>query len=56
MAIHIVDFEAWCPKCKYRDSSEAKEPCHGCLHEPVTEDSRKPVNFKEDKSLRHKKD
>lgn len=56
MAAHIVDYEKWCPKCKYFDSSEAMDPCHHCLGEPVAEDSRKPVDFKEDKSIRTKKD
>lgn len=45
----IVDFEKYCPLCKYSDQEEYKEPCDTCLTYPVNEDSRKPVEFKEKK-------
>lgn len=54
MAAHIVDYETWCPKCKFFERDEVMEPCHNCLQNPVNEDSRKPVEWKEDKSIKKK--
>jgi hypothetical protein len=45
----IVDFEKYCKQCKFYNvnDKEGKEPCNSCLDEPVNENSKKPVNFKE---------
>ena len=45
----IVDFEQYCPKCKYRDTDEVMDPCNECLADPVNDDSRKPTRFEEAK-------
>lgn len=47
--LHICDFEHWCPRCAHKDVDEAKDPCHDCLNEPVNDDSRKPVMWKDTK-------
>ena len=41
----IVDFEKWCPKCKYAKLKETVMPCFACLDEPVNMNSTKPVRF-----------
>lgn len=46
--MHIVDFNKYCKTCKYSDVDEWEDPCNECLHNPVKEDSRKPVNYTED--------
>lgn len=45
--LHIVDYEKWCPLCKYSGTVETEDPCNQCLGEPVNEDSRKPICWKE---------
>lgn len=47
---HIVEFDKYCKTCKYRDlkDEEGAEPCNECLSYPTNQDSRKPVNYKED--------
>lgn len=44
---HEVDFEKWCPLCKYEKLDEEEDPCWYCLEEPANEDSTKPVEFVE---------
>lgn len=44
---HIVDFNIYCQKCKYKDKEDWKDPCHTCLSIPMNYNSRKPVNFEE---------
>lgn len=46
--MHIVDFNKYCRTCRHLDVDEWKDPCNECLHNPVKEDSRKPVNYTED--------
>ena len=46
---HIVQFDEYCKKCAYYKRSESEDPCWECLDNPVNEDSRRPVNFKENK-------
>lgn len=41
----IVYYRVWCPRCKHRTLSEAQEPCHECMNNPVNINSHKPVNF-----------
>jgi hypothetical protein len=43
----IVDFEKYCPKCKYHKQKESEDPCNNCLNEGGNIQSQKPVNFKE---------
>ena len=44
----IVDYDIYCPKCKYKDLDSAEDPCDECLGQPWNTDSRKPVNFEEE--------
>lgn len=43
----IVEYENWCPKCKYLNVDEVEEPCNECLTYPAVEDSHKPIKFEE---------
>lgn len=43
----IVDFCAYCPDCVHWEKEGYEEPCNQCLNCPTNEDSRKPVEFKE---------
>ena len=44
----IVEFEKYCPSCKYLNEPEDEEPCNECLTEASNLDSHKPINYKED--------
>ena len=46
---HFVEFDKYCETCKFRDKNDKKgeEPCNDCLDNPINQDSRKPVNYKE---------
>lgn len=48
----IVTYEIYCQKCKHyqEDESDPKSRCWTCLDEPVNIDSRRPINFEEDKT------
>ena len=48
----IVKYETYCQKCKHynEDEGNPKSKCWNCLDEPVNIDSRRPVNFEEDKT------
>lgn len=41
----IVDFDKWCPKCRYYAISESEKPCDICLTNSVNQDSHKPTEF-----------
>lgn len=56
MSLKIVDFEKWCKSCIHNDESETNEPCNTCLDNPTNEDSRKPVNWKENDKVKGAKD
>ena len=43
----IVEFEKWCPKCKYEKRSEMVMPCFACLDEPVNMNTTRPILFEE---------
>ena len=47
---HFVEFDKYCKTCKLRDKNDKKgeEPCNECLDNPINQDYRKPVNYKED--------
>ena len=49
MSEHEARFDIYCKKCKHRNLKENEDPCWDCLTEPVNQDSRRPVYFKEDK-------
>jgi len=53
--LHEVNFYEWCPKCEHFKLAEHEDPCHDCLNQPVNDDSRKPVEFKEGSSGEGKK-
>ena len=42
---HIVEFNKYCDRCKYKDYPESSLPCHECLDNPVNTDSRRPVKY-----------
>lgn len=46
MAIKIVRFDIYCPKCVHRDVSETDDPCNRCLTQGWNEDSNKPIEYK----------
>lgn len=44
----FVDFNYWCPKCKYEKDDPAdttKDICNNCLHSPVNYETSQPVNY-----------
>lgn len=43
----LVDFEAYCKKCKYCDTKDTDEPCNECLEYPARQYSSKPEKFEE---------
>ena len=45
----IVNFNKYCPKCKYYNLQEKHEPCNTCLEHGVNSNSEKPFNFTESK-------
>lgn len=53
--LHEVNYHEWCPKCEHFKLEEREDPCHDCLNQPVNDDSRKPVEFKEGSSGEDKK-
>lgn len=42
-----VDFNTWCPQCKYEDEEESVDVCNECLTFGYNINSHKPVCFKE---------
>lgn len=42
---HIVEFDKYCPTCKYEKVYQAKNPCNICLSIPARENSRKPEKW-----------
>ncbi len=42
----FVDFDEYCPKCKYELNKEEEDPCWDCLSIPARENSKKPEMFK----------
>lgn len=43
----IVEFEKYCPTCKYYELDENEDPCYECLAEPANIDSHKPIKYEE---------
>ena len=43
----MVDFEQYCPTCKYYKQDEKFDPCNDCLAESANANSYKPVYWKE---------
>ena len=41
----MVEFEEYCPRCKYLDYEEEEYPCCECLEHPMNEYSHKPVKY-----------
>ena len=41
----FIDFEKWCPKCKYKDTEEYREPCNSCLEVPVRPNDSSPERW-----------
>ena len=45
----IVDFHKFCPICVRSNTPEVEEPCNSCMTHNYNENSKKPVNYIEDK-------
>ena len=45
----IVNYRKYCPTCAHWNVFETDEPCNSCLLQRVNENSKKPVNYIEDK-------
>lgn len=43
----IVEFDKWCPSCKFSNRTSTKEPCDTCLGVPARENSHKPECWQE---------
>lgn len=43
----IVEFDKWCPSCKFSNRTSTKEPCDACLGIPARENSHKPECWQE---------
>lgn len=44
----LVEFDKWCPKCKWKDASDAPSPdipCDECLEVAAREDSHIPDRY-----------
>lgn len=44
---HIVEFNDYCNKCKYRDYDEMMSPCFECLEDPTNTYTNRPTKFDE---------
>lgn len=48
----LVEFDKYCPTCKYKDVDESvpkETKCDECLETPARLNSHKPLNYKEKK-------
>lgn len=52
---HIVEFDIYCPNCKFKDKEDWKDPCNTCLSIPTMENSRKPAYFEQRKLTKKEK-
>lgn len=43
----FVNFEKWCPKCKYAEKSPTSDPCNDCLGIGGREGTNVPENYEE---------
>ena len=43
----FVEYEVYCPKCKYSELKDSDDPCNECLTEPINFASVKPIKFEE---------
>ena len=41
----FVEFNEFCPKCKYGDLDGFQDPCNDCLTNPANYGTTKPINF-----------
>jgi len=55
MAIKIVEFDKWCPKCKFWENREDEDPCWDCLNQGWNEDSHCPICYKEKENNEQKR-
>lgn len=55
MAEKEVHFGYYCSRCAYATLPETADPCDECLTCPVSEDSHRPVYYKEEKRLTSQK-
>lgn len=45
--LKMVDFHAYCLRCKNKNIPEEKDPCDMCLAVPAREGTNKPLCFEE---------
>ena len=43
----MVRYDIWCQKCTHKNTKENDEPCDECLDNPVSENTERPIKFKE---------
>lgn len=43
----IIDFDKYCPRCKYKSRAAIDYPCDSCMEHPVPWNSEKPVFFED---------
>lgn len=41
----FVDFDLYCPLCKYEKTNDGEEPCNSCLTVGARENSHKPERW-----------
>lgn len=45
--LHEVEFDKYCPMCKYVNYDQEEKPCTECLEHPAGVGTRKPKYFKD---------
>ena len=43
--LHEVEFDTYCPTCRFKETDEAESPCRECLNVPARVDSRRPERY-----------
>jgi hypothetical protein len=45
--MHLVEFDMYCPSCKYVKVKQEDEPCNTCLNVAARNETRKPEKWEE---------
>lgn len=45
----IINFDKWCPTCKWKERSSIDYPCDECIDHPVSFNSERPVFYMNEK-------
>ena len=51
----FVNYEGYCPTCKYRDEPDTCPKCDECLSNPTNYESMKPINYEKREDIHHEK-